>query len=71
MKEAFKTLPWWVRWIAIPALALVVFGSILLTVITWVVSVLFRVLLFAALVAILIFVVRKITSSSSSSGGGW
>ncbi|MFR9723468.1 DUF5326 family protein [Streptomyces sp. MS19] len=71
MKEAFKTLPWWVRWIAIPAIALVVFGGILVTVLAWVVGLLFRVLLFAALVALLIFVVRKVTSSSSSSGGGW
>ncbi|MDT0342203.1 DUF5326 family protein [Streptomyces litchfieldiae] len=70
MKEAFKTLPWWVRWIAIPAIALAVFGTMLIGVITWVVGLLFRILLFAALVAILIFVVRKVTSSSSS-GGGW
>ncbi|WP_049580784.1 DUF5326 family protein [Streptomyces sp. SBT349] len=70
MKSAFMTLPWWVRWIAIPAIALVVFGTLLIGVITWVLGMLFKVLLFAALVAILIFVVRKLTSSSSS-GGGW
>jgi hypothetical protein len=70
MKEAFMTLPWWVRWIAIPAIALVVFGTLLIGLITWVVGMVFRILLFAALVAILIFVVRKFTSSSSS-GGGW
>lgn len=70
MKQAFMTLPWWVRWIAIPAIALVVFGSLIVTLITWVVGLLFRILIFAALVAILIYVVRKVTSSSSS-GGGW
>ncbi|GAB2912142.1 DUF5326 family protein [Streptomyces hainanensis] len=70
MKAAFMTLPWWVRWIAIPTLALVVFGSLLITLITWVLGLAFRVLIFAALVAVLIFVVRKFTSSSSS-GGGW
>ncbi|WP_129841508.1 DUF5326 family protein [Streptomyces sp. RFCAC02] len=70
MKEAFTRLPWWVRWIAIPAILLVVFGSLLISVITWVVSLVFRILLAAALIAILIFVVRKFTSSSSS-GGGW
>lgn len=69
MKQAFMTLPWWVRWIAIPAIALVVFGSLIVTLITWVVGLLFRILIFAALVAILIYVVRKVTSSSS--GGGW
>ncbi|SOD63800.1 hypothetical protein SAMN06297387_112159 [Streptomyces zhaozhouensis] len=69
MKEAFMTLPWWVRWIAIPAIALVVFGGLLLTVLTWVIGLVFRILLFVAVVAVLIFVVRKFTSSSS--GGGW
>ncbi|GAA3861169.1 DUF5326 family protein [Streptomyces sedi] len=63
------TLPWWVRWIAIPAIALVVFGGLLLTVLTWVIGLIFRILLFVAVVAVLIFVVRKFTSSSS--GGGW
>ncbi|TNM30238.1 DUF5326 family protein [Streptomyces sedi] len=69
MKEVFMTLPWWVRWIAIPAIALVVFGGLLLTVLTWVIGLIFRILLFVAVVAVLIFVVRKFTSSSS--GGGW
>ncbi|WP_326598011.1 DUF5326 family protein [Streptomyces sp. NBC_01803] len=71
MKEAFKTLPWWLRWVALPAVALVVFGVLLIGVVTWLVAVLFRLLLIVALVAGLIFLVRKITSSSSSSGGGW
>ncbi|ARQ69792.1 DUF5326 family protein [Streptomyces marincola] len=70
MKETFMTLPGWVRWVAIPALALLVFGTLLIGLITWVLGLLFRILLFAALVAVLIFVVRKFTSSSSS-GGGW
>jgi hypothetical protein len=70
MKEAFLALPWWVRWIAIPAIALVVFGGLLVSVLTWVIGLLFRVLIFVALVAVLIFLVRKFTSSSSG-GGGW
>ncbi|MDT0267062.1 DUF5326 family protein [Streptomyces sp. DSM 44915] len=69
MKEAFMTLPWWVRWIAIPAIALVVFGGLLFSLLTWVIGLVFRILLFVAVVAVLIFVVRKFTSSSS--GGGW
>lgn len=69
MKEAFVALPWWVRWIAIPAIALVVFGGVIVSMLTWLMGLLFKVLLFVALVAILIFVVRKFTSSSS--GGGW
>jgi hypothetical protein len=63
MKDVFMALPWWVRWIAIPAIALVVFGSVLVSVITMLVGFLFKVLLFVALVAILIFVVRKFTIS--------
>jgi hypothetical protein len=70
MKEAFLALPWWVRWIAIPAIALAVFGGLLVSVLTWVIGLLFRVLIFVALVAVLIFLVRKFTSSSSG-GGGW
>ncbi len=69
MKGAFMALPWWVRWIAIPIIALVVFGTMLISLITMLVGFVFKVLLFAALVAILIFVVRKFVSSSS--GGGW
>jgi hypothetical protein len=63
MKDVFMALPWWVRWIAIPAIALVVFGSVLVSFITMLVGFLFKVLLFVALVAILIFVVRKFTIS--------
>jgi uncharacterized protein DUF5326 len=70
VKDVFMALPWWVRWIAIPTIALVVFGTMLVSLITMLVGFLFKVLLFVALVAILIFVVRKFTSSSSS-GGGW
>ncbi|MEO3751747.1 DUF5326 family protein [Streptomyces sp. B6B3] len=69
MKGAFMALPWWVRWIAIPAIALAVFGTMLISLITMLVGFVFKILLFAALVAILIFVVRKFVSSSS--GGGW
>ncbi|MGP4114984.1 DUF5326 family protein [Streptomyces sp. 4N509B] len=69
MKDTLMALPWWVRWIAIPAIALVVFGSLLVSLISMLVGFLFKVLLFVAIVAVLIFVVRKFTSSSS--GGGW
>jgi hypothetical protein len=70
MKEAFMTLPWWVRWIALPAVALVLFGGVILTAITWIIGLLFKILLFVAVIALLIFLVRKFTSSSSS-GDGW
>ncbi|GAA2791564.1 DUF5326 family protein [Streptomyces showdoensis] len=59
-------MPWWVKWVAIPVLALVVFGGLITSVLTFVVGLLFKVLLFVALVGGLIFVVRKFTSSSGS-----
>jgi hypothetical protein len=64
-KEILAGLPWWVTWIAVPALALVVFGGLILSVVGFLVGLLFKVLVFVALVAGLIYVVRKFTASSS------
>ncbi|AZS86219.1 DUF5326 family protein [Streptomyces griseoviridis] len=66
MGEIFAGLPWWVKWVAVPVIALVVFGSLIVSVLGFVIWVLFKVLVFVALVAGLIYVVRKFTSSSSS-----
>ncbi|MDI3420520.1 DUF5326 family protein [Streptomyces luteolus] len=66
MREIFEGLPWWVKWVAVPAIALVVFGGLILSVLGFVIGILFKVLLFAALVGGLIYVVRKFMSSSSS-----
>ncbi|GAA3175674.1 MULTISPECIES: DUF5326 family protein [Streptomyces] len=66
MREIFAGLPWWVKWIAVPVIALVVFGGLIANVVGFVIGVLFKVLLFVALVGGLIYVVRKFTSSSSS-----
>ncbi|MEU1276971.1 DUF5326 family protein [Streptomyces sp. NPDC005805] len=71
MREIFAGMPWWVKWIAVPVLALVVFGGLITSLVTFVVGVLFKVLLFVALVAGLVFVVRKFMSSSESSRGDW
>ncbi|MET8568012.1 DUF5326 family protein [Streptomyces sp. NPDC004783] len=68
MREIFTGLPWWVKWIAVPVIALVVFGGLIASVLTFVVAVLFKVLLFVALVGGLIYVVRKFMASSSSRG---
>ena len=70
-KETFSGLPWWVKWIAIPVIALVVFGGLITAIIGFIVSLLFKVLVFAALVGGVIFLVRRFTSASSSSRGGW
>ncbi|MEU6928007.1 DUF5326 family protein [Streptomyces sp. NPDC046385] len=66
MKEILAGMPWWVKWVAIPVLALVVFGGLITSVLTFVVGVLFKLLVFVALVGGLIYVVRKFTSSSGS-----
>ncbi|CAM5483565.1 hypothetical protein SALBM311S_07440 [Streptomyces alboniger] len=51
---------------AVPVIALVVFGGLIASVVGFVIGVLFKVLIFVALVGGLIYVVRKFTSSSSS-----
>ncbi|MFI1729195.1 DUF5326 family protein [Streptomyces acidicola] len=66
MREIFTGLPWWVKWVAVPVIALVVFGSLILTVLQVVVALLFKVLVFVALVGGLIYVVRKFMAGSSS-----
>ncbi|MYW31771.1 hypothetical protein GT040_21445 [Streptomyces sp. SID2119] len=68
MREIVAGMPWWVKWIAVPVIAIVVFGGLIASVLSFVISLLFKVLIFVVLVGGLIFVVRKFTSSSSSRG---
>ncbi|GAA1151365.1 DUF5326 family protein [Streptomyces hebeiensis] len=68
VREMVTGLPWWVKWIAIPVIAVVVFGGLIMSVLTFLVGLLFKVLIFVALVGGLIYVVRKFMSSSSSRG---
>ncbi|MER5497893.1 MULTISPECIES: DUF5326 family protein [unclassified Streptomyces] len=69
MREIFAGMPWWVKWIAVPVLAIVVFGGLIASVVGFVIGLLFKVLVFVILVGGLIFVVRKFMSSSSR--GDW
>ncbi|AZM54293.1 hypothetical protein DMA15_18415 [Streptomyces sp. WAC 01529] len=71
MKEIFAGMPWWVKWVAVPVIALVVFGSVIATVVGFVIGLLFKALLFVALIGGLIYVVRKFISGSSSSRTDW
>lgn len=64
-KGIMRALPWWVKWIALPILVLVVFGGLIAHVVGFVVGLVFKALLLVALIAGLIYVVRKFTSSSS------
>ncbi|MGA5470132.1 DUF5326 family protein [Streptomyces arboris] len=71
MREIYAGMPWWVKWIAVPVIAIFVFGGLIASVIGFVISLLFKALVFVVLVGGLIFVVRKFMSSSSSSRGDW
>ncbi|GHE03767.1 DUF5326 family protein [Streptomyces alanosinicus] len=66
MREIFAGLPWWVKWVAVPVIALVVFGGLIATVVGFVIGLLFKALIFVALVAGFIYIVRKFMSNSSS-----
>ncbi|WP_353943599.1 DUF5326 family protein [Streptomyces sp. HUAS MG91] len=69
MREIFAGMPWWVKWVAVPVIALVVFGGLIASVVGFVVWLLFKVLIFAALVGGLIYLVRRFMAGSSSSRG--
>lgn len=68
VREIYAGMPWWVKWIAVPVVALVVFGSLIATVVGFLVALLFKALIFVVIVGGLIYVVRKFMSSSSSRG---
>ncbi|WP_065482553.1 DUF5326 family protein [Streptomyces sp. PTY087I2] len=69
MREIYAGMPWWVKWIAVPVIAIFVFGGLIASVVGFVISLLFKALIFVVLVGGLIFVVRKFMSSSSR--GDW
>ncbi|MFI6470511.1 MULTISPECIES: DUF5326 family protein [unclassified Streptomyces] len=70
-REIFAGMPWWVKWVAVPVIALVVFGGLIASVVGFLFGLLFKVLVFVALVGGLIYLVRRFMSSSSSSHSDW
>ncbi|MFF9312078.1 DUF5326 family protein [Streptomyces sp. NPDC014748] len=66
MREIFAGLPWWVKWVAVPVIALVVFGGLIVSIVGIVINLLFKLLVCVALVGGLIYIVRKFMSSSRS-----
>ncbi|EFF91967.1 MULTISPECIES: DUF5326 family protein [Streptomyces] len=66
MREIFAGLPWWVKWVAVPVIALVVFGGLIASIVGFVIALLFKLLICVALVGGLIYIVRKFMSSSRS-----
>ncbi|MEU8773100.1 DUF5326 family protein [Streptomyces sp. NPDC048606] len=72
IRALFAGMPWWVKWIAVPLLALFVFGGVITSILGALISIVFKVLLFAGLVAGLIFLVKKFRGDASkSSAGEW
>ncbi|MEU0687047.1 DUF5326 family protein [Streptomyces uncialis] len=69
MREIFAGMPWWVKWVVVPVVALFVFGGLIVGVLSFLVGLLFKALALIAVVAGLIYVVRKFTASMSTRSG--
>lgn len=66
-KGILAGLPWWVTWVVVPVILLVVFGGFLTSALGFLISVLFKILIAAALIAGVVYLVRRFSGSSSSS----
>lgn len=69
--KIFAGMPWWVKWVVVPVVALLVFGGLIVGILEFLVGLLFKVLIFVAIVGGLMFVIRKFMSNSSSSNKDW
>jgi hypothetical protein len=66
MGKLLNSLPWWVKWVGLPVIALVVFGSLIASLVSIVVGLLFKVVVFVILVGALVFVVKRVTGGGGS-----
>ncbi|MFG2284757.1 DUF5326 family protein [Streptomyces sp. NPDC048595] len=66
-KGIFAGLPWWVTWVVVPVVLIVVFGGFIASALGFLVGVLFKLLIAAALIAGVVYLVRRVSGSSSSS----
>lgn len=71
IRETFAGMPWWVKWVAVPLLALFVFGGVITSVLSALIGIVFKILLFVGLVGGLVFLVKKVGGRSKSSAGEW
>ncbi|MEU6851192.1 DUF5326 family protein [Actinacidiphila alni] len=74
MEKLLKGLPWWVKWVALPVIALIIFGSLIASLVSIVVGLLFKVIVFVVLVGALVLVVKRFSGGgggSSGSGRDW
>jgi Family of unknown function (DUF5326) len=65
-KGTFAGMPSWLKWAGVIVVALIAFKAVM-WILGFVVALLFNVLLFAVVVAGLVFLVRKFMTSSSTS----
>lgn len=65
----FAGVPWWVKWVVVPVIALFLF-RLMFGIVSFLVGLLFMVLVFVAVVGGLLYVIRKFKASRSS-GGDW
>ncbi|MFE0187014.1 DUF5326 family protein [Streptomyces sp. NPDC059008] len=66
-KGIFAGLPWWVTWVVVPVVLIVVFGGFIASALGFLIGVLFKLLIAAALIAGVVYLVRRFNGSSSSS----
>ncbi|WP_208948715.1 DUF5326 family protein [Streptomyces subrutilus] len=73
IREVFAGMPWWVKWVAVPLLALFVFGGVITSILGALISLVFKLLLFVGLVGGLVLLVKKFSGrgAKSSSSGEW
>lgn len=69
VREIFAGVPWWVKWVVVPVIALFVFGGLIVGIVSFLIGLLFKVLILVAIVGALLYVVRKFMSSKSR--GDW
>ncbi|MEV7613150.1 DUF5326 family protein [Streptomyces sp. NPDC089799] len=67
MRQIFAGMPWWVKWVAVPLLALFVFGGVITSILATLIGFVFKVLLFVALVGGLVFVVKRFGGGTAKS----
>jgi uncharacterized membrane protein YgcG len=70
MEKLLKGLPWWVKWVALPVIALIVFGSLIASLVSIVVGLLFKLIVFVVLVGALVLVVKRFSGGGGGSSGG-
>ena len=67
VRDILAAVPWWVKWVVVPVIVLCVFGGLVVSIVSFVIGLLFKVLLIVAVIGVLLFVVRKFIFGRSHS----